>query len=274
MGDGENRQITLHHRTQVRRFTSDLLRILRAQANKSILLSQLPEIFSQTQNRKFDITDYGVCDIVDILDGLVNSDTVVITKMQNGNDILISIPKRKQTQSEIEKTCVFAGEVAELFRNAAQYSILFQKFVRSYHYHFGYQCRLSDYGYLKLADLIEAIQGVVEIEATNDEDKRIRLSTKMAQRIFAEQLEDLVREFTGCAQTCMQLDEVLQLHKKKYGYQIQPQTLGFESILDAIKVLPYIEVIMFYIIINCCEFLTTRICQTHFFQIRIYICFY
>lgn len=242
MGDGENRQITLTHRTQIRRFTSDLLRVLRAHGNKSVLLSQLPNIFALTQNRNFDVTEYGVCDIVDILDGLVNSNIVVVSSVQNGQDILISIPKRKQTISELEKTCIFAGEIVELFRNAPQYTILFQKFVRSYHYHFGYQCRLNDYGVLKLADLMEAIHGVVEMELTNDEDKKIYLSPRVARRVFAEQCEELIQSMTGSRKTCMKLDEVLQLHKKKFGYQITPQTLGVEDILKALGMLPYIEV--------------------------------
>lgn len=166
MGDGENRHITLTHRTQIRRFTCDLLKILRGQANKSILLSQLPIIFSQAQNRIFDVTDYGVCDIFDIIDGLVYNNSIV-TKVYNETDVLISMVKRKQSPSEVEKTCIFAGEVVELFKNAPQYSILFKKFVRSYHYHFGYQCRLSDYGLMKLADLLEAISGIVEVSVTN-----------------------------------------------------------------------------------------------------------
>ncbi|XP_075149215.1 meiosis regulator and mRNA stability factor 1-like protein [Haematobia irritans] len=241
MGDGENRQITLTHRTQIRRFTSDLLRVLRAHGNKSVLLSQLPTIFAQTQNRTFDVTDYGVCDIGDILDGLVNSNIVVVSTVQNGNDILISIPKRKQTSTELEKTCIFAGEVVELFSNAPQYTILFQKFVRSYHYHFGYQCRLSDYGFQKLADLMEAVHGVVEMELTNDEDKKIYLSAKVAQRIFAEQCEELISTNTGSAKTCMKWDDVVKLHKKKYGYQIQSQTLGVKDIIQALDLLPYVE---------------------------------
>ncbi|XP_055908244.1 meiosis regulator and mRNA stability factor 1 [Eupeodes corollae] len=243
MGDGENRQITLTHRTQVRRFTSDLLRILRALGNKSVLLSQLPLIFSQIQHRGFDITDYGVCDIVDILDGLVNSNIVTVSTVQNGKDILISIPQRKQTSTEIEKTSIFASEVVELFRSAPQYSILFQKFVRCYHYHFAYQCRLSDYGFFKLADLMEAIQGVVEMEQNNDEDKKVFLSPKIARRVFSEQLEELIREFTGSSKTCMKLDEVLELHKKKFGYNIQPQVLGVADIEEGIKMLPFVEVL-------------------------------
>ncbi|XP_030377881.1 meiosis regulator and mRNA stability factor 1 [Scaptodrosophila lebanonensis] len=243
MGEGENRQITLQHRTQVRRFTSDLLRVLRANGNNSVLLSQLPGIFSQTQNRSFDVTDYGVCDIVDILDGLVNSNIVVVTRVQQGKDILISIPKRKQTNSELEKISIFAGEMVELFQNALQYSILFQKFVRSYHYHFAYQCRLSDYGFLKLADLMDAIHGVVEMEVTSDEDKKIFLSPKVARRVFAVQCEDLIRSVTGNSTSCMKLEQVLTLHKKKYGYQMLPQTLGVADITSAIELLPYVEVV-------------------------------
>ena len=162
MGDGENRHITLTHRTQIRRFTNDLLKILRNRANKSILLSQLPMVFMHAQNRPFDVTDYGVCNLYDIVDGLVYSNSIT-TKVHNDNDVMISIVKRKQTLPELDKTSVFAGEVVELFRKAPQFSILFKKFVRSYHYHFGYQCRLSDYGLLKLADLLEAISGIVEV---------------------------------------------------------------------------------------------------------------
>lgn len=240
MGDGENRQITLTHRTQIRRFTSDLLKILRGQANKSILLSQLPIIFSQAQNRMFDVTDYGVCDIFDIIDGLVYNNSIV-TKVYNDTDVLISIVKRKQTATELEKTCIFAGEVVELFKNAPQYSILFKKFVRSYHYHFGYQCRLSDYGLMKLADLLEAISGIVEMEQTNDEDRKIFLNHKVAVRIFAEQIQDIIKHFTGNSISMIRLSEILNFHKNKFGYQLQPCCLGFSNMLDAVKALPYIE---------------------------------
>lgn len=240
MGDGENRQITLTHRTQIRRFTSDLLKILRGQANKSILLSQLPIIFSQAQNRLFDVTDYGVCDIFDIIDGLVYNNSIV-TKVYNDTDVLISIVKRKQTATELEKTCIFAGEVVELFKNAPQYSILFKKFVRSYHYHFGYQCRLSDYGLMKLADLLEAISGIVEMEQTNDEDRKIFLNHKVAVRIFAEQIQDIIKHFTGNSVSMIRLSEILNFHKNKFGYQLQPCCLGFSNMLEAVKALPYIE---------------------------------
>ena len=133
-------------------------------------------------------------------------------------------------------------QVVELFKNAPQYSILFKKFVRSYHYHFGYQCRLSDYGFLKLADLLEAIGGIVEMEATNDEDRKIFLNPKIAQRIFMEQIQEIIKYATGSSMSMVRLTEILNFHKNKYGYQIQPQSLGLPNMFEAIIALPYIEV--------------------------------
>ncbi|XP_053673768.1 meiosis regulator and mRNA stability factor 1 [Anopheles nili] len=241
MGDGENRHITLTHRTQIRRFTNDLLKILRNRANKSILLSQLPTVFLHVQNRPFDVTDYGVCDLLDMVDGLVYSNTIM-TQLHNENDVIMSIVKRKQTLSELEKTSVFAGEVVELFRKAPQFSILFKKFVRSYHYHFGYQCRLSDYGLLKLADLLEAISGIVEMEQTNDEDRKIFLNYQVAMRMFAEQVQDIIKTCTGKSSTMVRLSAILEIHKNQYGYQLQASCLGFSNIYDAIKALPFTEI--------------------------------
>nr|XP_049465072.1 meiosis regulator and mRNA stability factor 1 [Anopheles coluzzii] len=241
MGDGENRHITLTHRTQIRRFTNDLLKILRNRANKSILLSQLPMVFMHAQNRPFDVTDYGVCNLYDIVDGLVYSNSIT-TKVHNDNDVMISIVKRKQTLPELDKTSVFAGEVVELFRKAPQFSILFKKFVRSYHYHFGYQCRLSDYGLLKLADLLEAISGIVEMEQTNDEDRKIYLNYQVALRIFAEQVQEIIKTCTGKPCTVVRLSAILNIHKSQYGYQLQPACLGFSNMYDAMKALPYTEV--------------------------------
>lgn len=137
MGEGENRQITLTHRIQMQRFKTDLLRILRTQTSKSLLLSHIPTIYEQVQGRKFNITDYGVCDINDILDSLVNTNVVVVNSIPYMMDTMISMPKRKQSSAEVEKTSNFAAEVVELFKHASQYTILFEKFACSYHYHFG-----------------------------------------------------------------------------------------------------------------------------------------
>lgn len=46
----------------------------------------------------------------------------------------------------------------------------------------------------------------------------------------------------GSGKTCMKWEDVVKLHKKKYGYQIQAQTLGVKDMKQALDLLPYVEV--------------------------------
>ena len=83
MGEGRSRaMITLSHRAQVKRFPSDLLRVLKSQASKQVGLIELPSVFEKALNRKFKISDYGVCDVEDILQEL--SETSVVLSGKKG----------------------------------------------------------------------------------------------------------------------------------------------------------------------------------------------
>lgn len=106
----------------------------------------------------------------------------------------------------------------------------------------GYQCRLSDYGFLKLADLMESITGVVEMELSNEEDRKIFLSPNIARRIFSEQLKVLIESYTGSSENVANWHEICVYHKKHYGYQILPQSLGCHDMFAVIESLPYVEV--------------------------------
>ena len=59
--------------------------------------------------KPWDIVDYGVCDIEDILNEIPKN-TIVVTVI-NGGDKMIAIPKREQTEEEIKRTKRFAIEV-------------------------------------------------------------------------------------------------------------------------------------------------------------------
>lgn len=52
MGEGNNRVVTLSHRAQIRRFTSDLLRVLKAQASKQITLSEFPTVYARVIGKR------------------------------------------------------------------------------------------------------------------------------------------------------------------------------------------------------------------------------
>lgn len=177
--------VTLSHRAQVRRFTSDLLRVLKAQYNKQVTLSEFPAAYQRVLNRPFEVVNYGVCMVEDLLAEVAET-TVLVSPIPNTSDVLIAIPKREQTQEEMEKTKQFASEVSiylyhnhlswfflldcsslhqvlQLLRYAPQCSMDFSKFIPYYHHHFGKQCRVSDYGFSKLIELFEAIPDVVKV---------------------------------------------------------------------------------------------------------------
>lgn len=108
--------MTLAHKAQVRRFTSDLLRVLKSLASKQTTVAEFPSLFEKTLNRPFDPIDYGLCGLEDLL-SQVSENTIVINMVpgsedsKNPQNILIAIPKREQTAEEIERTKIFAKEV-------------------------------------------------------------------------------------------------------------------------------------------------------------------
>ena len=79
-----------------------------------------------------------MCDVEDLL--LEISDTSVVLS-GTGDELLISVPKREQTLDEVERTHQFAVECIELLKHAPDCRLTFNKFIPSYHHHFGRQCR-------------------------------------------------------------------------------------------------------------------------------------
>lgn len=73
-----------------------------------------------------------------------------------------------QTPEEIERTKEFSLEVVDLLKHNPQCRMPFNKFIPSFHHHFGRQCRVSDYGFTKLLDLFEAIPHIVDVSILND----------------------------------------------------------------------------------------------------------
>lgn len=51
----------------------------------------------------------------------------------------------------------------DLLKNQPYCLVQFNKFIPTYHHHFGRQCRVADYGFTKLIDLLEAIPHIVQV---------------------------------------------------------------------------------------------------------------
>jgi len=108
-GEGNKRFMTLSHKAQVRRFTSDLLRVLKSVASKQVPIVDFGTLFEKTLGRAFDPVDYGLCSLDDLL-SQVSENTVVIGHLDGQKSV--AIPKREQTPEEIERTKAFAKEVS------------------------------------------------------------------------------------------------------------------------------------------------------------------
>lgn len=71
----------------------------------------------------------------------------------------------ERTQEEMERTKWFAKEVVDLLRHQPHFRMPFNKFIPSYHHHFGRQCKLAYYGFTKLVELFEAIPEVLQVSS-------------------------------------------------------------------------------------------------------------
>lgn len=208
VGDGSNRYITLTHREQIKRFASDLIKVVKSQPGKKLKLSKFAQAYEQVLGRKFRVEDYGTSDInvllSEIWEGTIN---IIPIRKENSSvdsplfvaenclselvnkpyiteeypDAWFEIPKRERSEKEIKRTKYFVWDVIELLSNMEpDYSVPFSKFIPSYHYYFNRQCKVSIFGFSKLIDLFESISpDTVEIlDQGLGEEKIIKLASQ------------------------------------------------------------------------------------------------
>lgn len=58
---------------------------------------------------------------------------------------------------------LFSRELVDLLKTAPHCQLPFNRFIPAYHHHFGRQCRVADYGFTKLIDLLEALTHTVQV---------------------------------------------------------------------------------------------------------------
>lgn len=237
LSDGPKKTLTLTHHEQTKRFASDIIRILRIKyVNKSMSLRELPLAYEEVFQKRFDIADYGVCQVGDILTE-VWENTLVINYADNFKDTTVEIPKREQTPKEVEMTKQFAKEVTELLSNFPNFEIAFSKFIPSYHHYFSRQCRVSDYGFAKLIQLFEAISpDIVEIcSLSGEEDRVIRLSKQ--QRVIALGLRFVLILKDQPDQFC-ELSDFDELYRQEYGCRINYGEYDCHDVIDLVSKMP------------------------------------
>ncbi|KAM8933472.1 meiosis regulator and mRNA stability factor 1 isoform 2-T2 [Pelodytes ibericus] len=234
LGMGSKRLLTLTHRAQVKRFTQDLLKLLKSQASKQVVVREFLQAYHWCFSRDWDVTEYGVCELADIVSEI--PDTTICVSQQD-NEIIISIPKRERTPEEIERTKQFSKEVVDLLRHQPHFRMPFNKFIPSYHHHFGRQCKLTYYGFTKLLDLFEAIPDVLQITDTAS-GKQIQLINRKSLRLLTAQL--LILLMSWDESTCLTVDQLRRLYEAVHSVPLNPCEYGFLSFTELLKSLPYL----------------------------------
>ncbi|KAM9305551.1 meiosis regulator and mRNA stability factor 1 [Gastrophryne carolinensis] len=233
LGMGSKRFLTLTHRAQVKRFTQDLLKLLKSQASKQVIVREFLQAYHWCFSRDWDVSEYGVCELVDIVSEIPDT-TICVT--QQDDEIVISIPKRERTPDEIERTKQFAKEVVDLLRHQPNFRMPFNKFIPSYHHHYGRQCKLTYYGFTKLLDLFEAIPDVLQVLECGEE-KILALTEMERIKALASQLVKLLRTQKDSS---LMMPDLLTEYSKTFGYSLRLDDYDVSSVPNLMQKLCHV----------------------------------
>ncbi|XP_059010232.1 meiosis regulator and mRNA stability factor 1 isoform X7 [Mustela lutreola] len=223
LGMGSKRLLTLTHRAQVKRFTQDLLKLLKSQASKQVIVREFSQAYHWCFSKDWDVTEYGVCELIDIVSEI--PDTTICLSQQD-NEMVICIPKRERTQDEIERTKQFSKDVVDLLRHQPHFRMPFNKFIPSYHHHFGRQCKLAYYGFTKLLELFEAIPDILQVLECGEE-KILTLTEVERVKALAAQFVRLLRSQKD---NCLMMTDLLTEYAKTFGYTFRLQDYDVSSV--------------------------------------------
>ncbi|XP_064862240.1 meiosis regulator and mRNA stability factor 1-like isoform X7 [Oncorhynchus nerka] len=223
LGMGTKRLLTLTHRAQVKRFTQDLLKLLKFQASKQVAITDFMQAYHWCFSRDWCVLDYGMCDLMDLLAEIPDT-TITITHQDL--DTVISVPKRDRTSDEMERTKQFGKEVVDLLRHQPHCRMAFSKFIPTYHHHFGRQCKLAYYGFTKLMELFEAIPDVLVVLECGEE-KVLTLTEVERVKALAAQLVKMLRSQRDSSLPAAQL---LSEYSKTFGYGLRLQDYDVSSL--------------------------------------------
>ncbi|KAM5199007.1 meiosis regulator and mRNA stability factor 1 isoform 3-T3 [Hipposideros larvatus] len=223
LGMGSKRLLTLTHRAQVKRFTQDLLKLLKSQASKQVIVREFSQAYHWCFSKDWKVTEYGVCELMDILSEI--PDTTICLSQQE-NETVICMPKRERTQDEIERTKQFSRDVVDLLRHQPHFRMPFNKFIPSYHHHFGRQCKLAYYGFTKLLELFEAIPDILQVLECGEE-KILTLTEVERFKALAAQFVKLLRSQKD---NCLMMTDLLTEYAKTFGYTFRLQDYDVSSV--------------------------------------------
>ncbi|CAH0579062.1 unnamed protein product [Chrysodeixis includens] len=215
LGSGSSRIITISATAQGRRWTSDLVKLLKAQPGRTVQMHEIPNLYQATFSRTFSPVDYGVCTLGELMQR-VNPQAVSVSA-----DGTVSLPRHTPTPEERARTRQFALQAIELLRTTPNLRMEFARFVPAYHAHFGRQLRVAHYGCVKLAELFELIPEAVSVCGDVGGERSVRLAPRPARPALAHRLRAL---------PALPLQDLAAHYAHHYGAPPQPDMLEAESL--------------------------------------------
>ncbi|XP_068632213.1 meiosis regulator and mRNA stability factor 1 [Battus philenor] len=219
LGTGSYRMITISAAAQGRRWTSDLVKLLKAHPGQSILPRDIPHIYEATFGRPFTPVDYGLCTIDELMHYITPGTFVVYP------DNSIALPRRTPTPEERIRTSQFAAEAVELLCYTPNLRMEFARFVPAYHAHFGRQLRVAQYGCVKLIELFEMIPETVTVWYEPNGEKGVRLANSAARAIMAQRFKTL---------TPVVFKALPALYATRFGAPPLPDVLNVNTLTELI----------------------------------------
>ncbi|CAF1370729.1 unnamed protein product, partial [Adineta ricciae] len=222
LGDGNKRILTITHRCQMKRFTNDIIRILKNKPQRSMSISDIPTEYEMAYKKAFYVRDFGMCSLADLVNEVKDNKELVVEAEKN----IIKLYRKERTELEIYATSNFEKDVVDMLRILPDFSIPFQKFIPSYHHHFGYQCKVQNYGFSRLIDLLEELTEVVKINEDKNGEKIVQLTASMMTRAILLNIEQLVRKSHGP----LKLKDLQAQYLQVYRNELDPEDFGVASL--------------------------------------------
>ncbi|KAI5651763.1 OST-HTH/LOTUS domain-containing protein [Phthorimaea operculella] len=183
LGSGSSRVITISGAAQARRWTSDLVKLLKAQPGRSIMPHDIPQLYQATFGKPFSVVEYGVCTLQELM-SLVFRHAGVCT----GAGVAGVCGRGGARRG---RRAVAAAQAVELLCYTPNLRMEFSRFVPAYHAHFGRQLRVAHYGCVKLVELFELIPEAVTVGCEVSGERSVRLASKAAKAVIGQRLQTL-----------------------------------------------------------------------------------
>ena len=134
----------------------------------------------------------------------------------------------------------FTREVVEMLKALPGSKVPFFKFIPKYHHYFGKQCRVADYGYTKLKDLLESMPNVVQIIGEGCKTI-ITLSHKAQVRRFTNDIQKMLKNQPD---KHILLSDFPKLYEETFSKSFSIYDYGLCEMTDLFKELPESTIVL------------------------------